>query len=73
MSPEFDLDAGRPKAVRVGDGGTYFGQHHVRATSCEQLGGRDAAARGADNHHAAPLNREIRMTHTITAASTSSG
>jgi hypothetical protein len=73
MSSQLDVDAGRPKAVRVGKGGTYFGQHHARTTSCEQLSGGDAAARGSDNHHTAPSNREIRITHTITAVSTSSG
>jgi hypothetical protein len=73
MSSNLDLDAGRPEAVRVGKAGTCFGQHHARTAPCEQLGRSDPAARGSDNHHTAPSNREIRITHTITAASASSG
>ena len=41
-----------------------LGQHHARAPAHEQLRGRDAAARRADHHHPAPVDRERRRVPT---------
>ena len=73
MPAELQADARGLQPVRTIERVARFGERHERTSPCEQLRGRDAAARGADHHHATILDREVTVTHAITAASESSG
>src|SRR5258708_27340440 len=51
MPAKFEMDAGVAHLGILGDGVAPVGQRDGRAAAHEQLGRRDAAAGGADDHH----------------------
>ncbi len=73
VTAKLQLNACGPQPVRRVYALAHLGQRHERAPLRKQFRRRDAAAGGADHHHATLPDREVTVSHAITAASMSSG